>query len=172
MLRCHLCPAAEDGGEEAGQGVDQHHEAADAASPAEQRAQQAAAAAAAEQAAFGEDVFADRPADEGQEAAAAAALLAAPVAGGSLAAGGGEADAEDLYGDLGAVVPQVDGAADSPPLRGRHRGADPGERWELGRDGELGEAGGGAGGDKMGGVQWGACCSAAAALLEVLPGVG
>ncbi|PRW45038.1 G-patch domain-containing [Chlorella sorokiniana] len=104
-------------------------EAPGASGSAEQQAQQAAAAAAAEQAAFGDDIYADAAGDEGQEAAAAAAASAggAPVIG-------GEPDADDLYGDLGPVVPQVDGAADSPPRRGRRRGADSEERWELGRD--------------------------------------
>lgn len=100
-------------------------------SPAEQQAQQAAAA---EEAAFGGDLYADLPAGEGQQAAAAAGAAALPPGG--VLVGGGEPDADDLYGDLGPVVPQVDGAADSPPRRARHRGADPGERWELGRDGE------------------------------------
>ena len=120
----------ESGGEEAGQGA--HQEATGTATSAEQQAQQAAAAAAVEEAAFGGDVYVAGSSNEGQqEAAVTGAAGGAPTVG-------GEPDADDLYGDLGPVVPQVDGAADSPPRRSRHRGADPGERWELGREGELG----------------------------------
>lgn len=96
---------------------------------------QAETAPAVQREARGGDVNAGLAPGEAQQAAAgeATAAVAAPPAGGS------EPGAEELYGDLGpTLVPQVDGAADSPPRRSHHRGADPAERWEMGRDSERG----------------------------------
>jgi hypothetical protein len=94
-----------------------------------------------EEDAFGADVYADlAPAqqqlDEVPGGAAQPIAAAAPAT--DLGAAGGEMD-EDLYGDLeAATIPQTDGAGDSPPRHRRRRssGADPSERWEMGKDGE------------------------------------
>jgi hypothetical protein len=95
-----------------------------------------------EEDAFGADVYADlspaqQQADElPMSGAAQSEAAAAPAT--DLGAAGGEMD-EDLYGDLeAATIPQTDGAGDSPPRHRRRRssGADPSERWEMGKDGE------------------------------------
>lgn len=108
-------------------------EAAGPRSPSRQQQQQQLAVADSE-AEFGGDVYdglEQQPLEAGGEPEPA------ERAGGSASAvAAGEPD--DLYADLGPAIPQVDGAADSPPRRGRrHSGADPSERWEMGNDGEI-----------------------------------
>lgn len=84
---------------------------------------------------FGGDVYADL-ASTVQGLPQPAPEAAAGAAGAAGAGDGGSDPAvDDLYGDLGAAIPQIDGAADSPPRRRRSGAADPAERWEMGDDG-------------------------------------
>ncbi|KAL4436605.1 hypothetical protein ABPG75_003744 [Micractinium tetrahymenae] len=108
-------------------------EGVERAMPQQQQQQQAqaAAATAVAEAEFGTDVFAGPtpPPAQPSPTVQAEAAQAAP-------ANTGEAGEDDLYADLVPVIPQTDGAADSPPRRRRYSDrADPGERWELGAGG-------------------------------------
>lgn len=88
---------------------------------------------------FGGDVYADAATQQQQEHVDIVQLSAAPEAQPLPASQPGPAsnsEEDDLYGGLdlglGATIPQIDGAADSPPRRRHSRGADPDERWEMG----------------------------------------
>lgn len=108
----------------------QHHD--------QQQQTQAAADNAAAEAELGEDILdpGSTPSAQPSPGSQAEVAPANPA---------GPADEDDLYADLAPVIPQTDGAADSPP---RHRlyssRADPGERWEMGA-GRSGSDGLGAG---------------------------
>lgn len=114
----------------------------------EQQQAQATAGNAAAEAELGDDVLGAGPSPPAQPSLAAQADV--PPVG---AAGPADATDDDLYADLAPVIPQTDGAADSPPRWRRHTDrADPGERWEMGA--------GGSGGLAWPGLAWrqGACC--------------
>lgn len=97
----------------------------------EQQQAQATAGNAAAEAELGDDVLGAGPSPPAQPSLAAQADV--PPVG---AAGPADATDDDLYADLAPVIPQTDGAADSPPRWRRHTDrADPGERWEMGAGG-------------------------------------
>lgn len=101
----------------------------------QQQQTQATSADAAAEAELGADPLdaGTSPVAQPSPAGQAVVTAASPADAAGPVGPAGPAD-DDLYADL--VIPQADGAADSPPRQRRHAGrADPEERWEMGAGG-------------------------------------